>query len=86
VRAGEERGQSAVEEVRCPVCGKRFRANLERPRDEWPSFPFCSARCRALDLGKWLDEEYRISEPLLPPGGATDGEEKGGAFGAPPAN
>lgn len=25
-----------------------------------PSFPFCSARCKAIDLGKWLSEEYRV--------------------------
>ncbi|HVY60675.1 MAG TPA: DNA gyrase inhibitor YacG, partial [Planctomycetota bacterium] len=29
-------------------------------------FPFCSERCRAVDLGRWVDEEYRVSEPLLP--------------------
>jgi hypothetical protein len=27
-------------------------------------FPFCSPRCKAIDLGKWLNEEYRISTPL----------------------
>jgi endogenous inhibitor of DNA gyrase (YacG/DUF329 family) len=47
--------------------------DLERPREEWPAFPFCSERCRVVDLGKWIDEEYRVSEPLLPPG-QDDGE------------
>jgi endogenous inhibitor of DNA gyrase (YacG/DUF329 family) len=28
--------------------------------------PFCSKRCRLIDLGKWLGEENRISEPLKP--------------------
>jgi len=40
--------------VRCPHCGKVV---------EWegnPYRPFCSERCRLIDLGKWLDEEYRI--------------------------
>jgi endogenous inhibitor of DNA gyrase (YacG/DUF329 family) len=27
---------------------------------EWPSFPFCSARCKTIDLGRWLGETYRI--------------------------
>ena len=27
-------------------------------------FPFCSERCRLLDLGKWASEEYKVSEPL----------------------
>jgi len=26
-------------------------------------FPFCSERCRLIDLGKWLDEEHRIPGP-----------------------
>ncbi|MCU7857439.1 MAG: DNA gyrase inhibitor YacG, partial [Candidatus Thiodiazotropha sp. (ex Lucinoma borealis)] len=26
--------------------------------------PFCSERCRLIDLGDWLDESHRISEPL----------------------
>ncbi len=28
--------------------------------------PFCSKRCRLIDLGQWLSEEHRISEPLRP--------------------
>jgi endogenous inhibitor of DNA gyrase (YacG/DUF329 family) len=27
---------------------------------EWPNFPFCSARCKTIDLGRWLGETYRI--------------------------
>jgi endogenous inhibitor of DNA gyrase (YacG/DUF329 family) len=27
---------------------------------EWPEFPFCSARCRLIDLGRWLGESYVI--------------------------
>jgi endogenous inhibitor of DNA gyrase (YacG/DUF329 family) len=27
---------------------------------EWPQFPFCSARCKTIDLGRWLGETYRI--------------------------
>jgi len=30
------------------------------PRPENGTFPFCSERCRAVDLGSWLDERYRI--------------------------
>jgi endogenous inhibitor of DNA gyrase (YacG/DUF329 family) len=29
-----------------------------------PFVPFCSERCRLLDLGCWLDEGYRVSVPL----------------------
>jgi endogenous inhibitor of DNA gyrase (YacG/DUF329 family) len=28
---------------------------------EWPEFPFCSARCRLIDLGRWLGEDYSIA-------------------------
>lgn len=31
-----------------------------------PSGPFCSKRCRLLDLGQWLDEDHRISRELRP--------------------
>lgn len=46
--------------VNCPQCGKPARwdpANLFRP--------FCSERCRLIDLGAWASENYRIpvSEP-----------------------
>jgi endogenous inhibitor of DNA gyrase (YacG/DUF329 family) len=27
---------------------------------EWPEYPFCSARCRTIDLGRWLGEQYRV--------------------------
>ena len=28
---------------------------------EWPQFPFCSPRCRTIDLGRWLGERYGIA-------------------------
>ena len=43
----------------CPLCEKPVAS--ARPRPTW--FPFCSVRCQMADLGKWFDEEYRISEP-----------------------
>lgn len=27
---------------------------------EWPDYPFCSAKCRKIDLGRWLGEKYAI--------------------------
>jgi len=41
--------------VKCPICD----ANV-KPRSQNPSFPFCGARCKTIDLGKWVNEEYRI--------------------------
>jgi uncharacterized protein len=45
--------------VRCPICKK------EVPVDD-PNMPFCSDRCRLLDLGNWASERYVISRPVLP--------------------
>ena len=39
----------------CPTCKKTV-----KPRGENPAFPFCSARCQQVDLGKWLNEEFRV--------------------------
>ena len=39
----------------CPVCGKPV---PPRPADRF--WPFCSDRCRLVDLGEWLGEGYRI--------------------------
>jgi endogenous inhibitor of DNA gyrase (YacG/DUF329 family) len=35
------------------------------PSDFGPR-PFCSERCKLIDLGNWLGEKYRISRPLSP--------------------
>ncbi len=43
---------------RCPICRKPV-----APREENRAFPFCSDRCRLVDLGRWLGEEYRIPGP-----------------------
>jgi uncharacterized protein len=41
----------------CPICSKKFAvAKL----DDLPSFPFCSDRCRLVDLGRWIDGAYAI--------------------------
>ena len=43
--------------VRCPICGRSFEfVSFEAT----PSFPFCSERCRLIDLGRWIDGDYRI--------------------------
>ena len=42
---------------RCPICGKVF--ETPSPAD-WPGFPFCSDRCKLIDLGRWIDGDYGI--------------------------
>ena len=29
-------------------------------------YPFCSKRCKLVDLGRWVDGEYKVDEPLRP--------------------
>ncbi len=43
--------------LRCPTCRKLVLR-------EDPDFPFCSERCRLIDLGKWASGAYVISTPL----------------------
>jgi endogenous inhibitor of DNA gyrase (YacG/DUF329 family) len=45
--------------VRCPICKK------EVAFDD-PNVPFCSDRCRIIDLGNWATENYVISSPIQP--------------------
>lgn len=51
--------------VSCPTCAKQV---------EWKSEnrfrPFCSERCKKIDLGAWANEEYRVSQSA-----PTDDEE-----------
>ena len=46
-------------EVKCPQCGR-----LAFYSPENPFRPFCSERCRLIDLGQWASEGYKI--PLNP--------------------
>ncbi len=49
---------------KCPLCGKAFEADS---LGAWPSFPFCSERCRLVDLGRWIDGAYAIpGKPVDP--------------------
>ena len=41
----------------CPICKKAVTKTD-------PDFPFCSERCRTIDLGNWATEKYVISSPL----------------------
>jgi endogenous inhibitor of DNA gyrase (YacG/DUF329 family) len=42
----------------CPICGRTVEG---ADRAALPFFPFCSARCKTIDLGRWLDERYRLA-------------------------
>lgn len=46
--------------LRCPTCRTLVLAGDEH-------FPFCSDRCRLIDLGKWASGGYVISTPINDP-------------------
>jgi endogenous inhibitor of DNA gyrase (YacG/DUF329 family) len=56
--------------VKCPTCGRQI---------EWsersPFRPFCSERCRLIDLGAWLSEQRAIPGENPAPEGRTDPED-----------
>ena len=52
----------------CPVCGKPEVAEYR---------PFCSARCRAIDLNRWLGEVYRVPGSRSPGEGESDPAKNG---------
>jgi uncharacterized protein len=43
--------------LRCPICKKAVQSTA-------PDFPFCSERCRTIDLGKWASGDYVIASPV----------------------
>jgi uncharacterized protein len=63
-------GRAAADYVRrveksCAICRKPV-----PPRPANRAYPFCSDRCRLVDLAKWLGEEYRVAGPRAGDGGA----------------
>jgi endogenous inhibitor of DNA gyrase (YacG/DUF329 family) len=64
---------STVKQVCCPQCGARV---------EWTPAstfrPFCSQRCKLIDLGAWASESYRV--PLTSPAEASDSESEATPF------
>ena len=50
-------GERKVPVVACPQCGASAPFSAE---NKWR--PFCSERCRTIDLGYWASEAYRIPD------------------------
>jgi endogenous inhibitor of DNA gyrase (YacG/DUF329 family) len=46
--------------IECPTC----KAVLADVPDDYGPRPFCSPRCKLADLYHWLNEDYRVSEPV----------------------
>jgi endogenous inhibitor of DNA gyrase (YacG/DUF329 family) len=52
-----------IRPLTCPICQKFVPAPSEETRG---TFPFCSERCRQVDLLRWSEGKYAIVEPLTP--------------------
>jgi endogenous inhibitor of DNA gyrase (YacG/DUF329 family) len=55
--------------IECPQCGKPAQIGADNPYR-----PFCSRRCKLIDLGDWLDESNRIPDPAGSAGGMMPDE------------
>jgi endogenous inhibitor of DNA gyrase (YacG/DUF329 family) len=56
--------------MRCPLCKREF------DKAASPALPFCSERCRTIDLGRWLGETYTL--PVTPDPEADELPEQNG--------
>jgi uncharacterized protein len=53
--------------MKCPICRKEVPVS-----STW--LPFCSERCKLVDLGNWASERYVISSPINTPEPEENGE------------
>lgn len=57
--------------VKCPTCGKEVQWSEQSP---WR--PFCSERCKLIDLGEWAEEGYRVPDDKSDRPWSIDGDEE----------
>ncbi len=50
-----------IRPMTCPICEKNLPPEIT---GESAEFPFCSVRCKQVDLHRWLNGEYACVEPL----------------------
>jgi uncharacterized protein len=55
--------------MKCPICKKDVDAGGD-------FFPFCSERCKLIDLGNWASEKYVISTPIQPTESGDSGDDE----------
>jgi hypothetical protein len=64
--------------LKCPICRTRFELA------DSPAPPFCSDRCRKIDLGRWLGESYSV--PVEPNEDELERDEADGPRPSPDDN
>ncbi|HYL34728.1 MAG TPA: DNA gyrase inhibitor YacG [Bryobacteraceae bacterium] len=52
--------------MKCPICKKDVAPDSDL-------YPFCSERCKIIDLGNWASEKYVVSTPIQPEEPEDDG-------------
>jgi endogenous inhibitor of DNA gyrase (YacG/DUF329 family) len=55
---------------KCPTCNKQVKW------EDNPFRPFCSERCKLVDLSKWVSEEYRVPGRAVPGEAVEDDEDQ----------
>ena len=50
--------------IECPICKKTVPYSKGEDGQRPPWLPFCCEQCKLIDLGKWLDADYRM--PVRP--------------------
>ena len=55
-------------QLKCPICRKAVASGAE-------DLPFCSERCRLVDLGKWASGQYVITSPVQDAGDLLEGQD-----------
>lgn len=54
--------------IHCPTCKSPVKSTA-------PEFPFCSERCRLIDLGRWASGAYVVSTPVRDTSDLVEGEQ-----------
>ena len=58
--------------MKCPICKKSV---ADEGADRPAAYPFCSERCKLIDLGRWLDGKYQIPVQDNDPGSSDRVED-----------
>jgi endogenous inhibitor of DNA gyrase (YacG/DUF329 family) len=66
-KAAERASRRRAKKPACPICGKPVAAEFR---------PFCSERCRRIDLDRWLGEAYRVATEEGPEGAGSKRDEE----------
>ncbi len=57
-------------QISCPICKKKT------TWEENPLRPFCSERCKLIDLGKWASEDYKVPSEKIEEGEILNSDNK----------